>query len=95
MSANMNDGGKNEQLGEVKARCFCPEEYRVRMSLIREIGWREGRVDMAVKLLELRFGPLPESAHKQLAGAFTAQLDKAIGDMLMAGSLTVALRSLA
>ncbi len=55
----------------------------------------EGRVETVLKQLTFRFGTLPESMRGQVSRASSAQLDQIAEDVLTAGSLTEALRSLA
>ena len=60
----------------------------------RSEGRREGRVEFALKLLSLRFGPLPEEIQTCVRGAQESQLDAIAERMLMAQTLEQALGSL-
>jgi predicted transposase YdaD len=51
----------------------------------RAEGRTEGRADLLTRQLTLRFGPLPDAAHAQLASASIEQLD-AMGERLLSAS---------
>ena len=60
----------------------------------RAEGRAEGRVNILLKLLALRFGPLTESAQSRLRGAPDAQLDVVAERVLTAQTLEEALTPL-
>jgi Domain of unknown function (DUF4351) len=57
----------------------------------REEGKTEGRVEIVLKLLTLRFGPLTEADRTRVRGALGAQLDAVAERMLSAQTLEEAL----
>lgn len=79
--------------GDVAERCFRLGEIEGQ-SLGRLLGWREGKLEMVVNLLEFRFGQLPEAAGVQVEHAWSVELDRVAEHLLTAASLTEALRSL-
>jgi len=56
-------------------------------------GWVEGRVELILKLLAKRFGPLPDSIQTRVRGAPDAQLDTIAEQVLTAQTLEQALGS--
>ncbi len=54
-------------------------------------GRAEGRLELTLKLLVLRFGPLPEAAHTRVRSAPDAQLDAVVERTLTAQTLQEAL----
>ncbi|HVW68610.1 MAG TPA: DUF4351 domain-containing protein [Steroidobacteraceae bacterium] len=60
----------------------------------REEGKTAGRVELTIKLLALRFGPLTETVQARLRGASDAQIDAVAERMLQAQTLEEALRPL-
>jgi Domain of unknown function (DUF4351) len=57
-------------------------------------GKAEGRVELTLKLLAWRFGPLPDTVRTRVRGAQDAQLDVVAERMLTAQTLEEALGSL-
>ena len=57
----------------------------------RTEGRLEGRVEIVLKLLALRFGPLPEAAQTRVRSAQEAQLDTVAARVLTAHTLEEAL----
>jgi hypothetical protein len=57
-------------------------------------GKAEGRVELTLKLLTWRFGPLPDTVRTRVRGAQDAQLDVVAERMLTAQTLEEALGSL-
>jgi hypothetical protein len=57
-------------------------------------GKAEGRIELILKLLALRFGPLTEAAQARIRGAQDAQLDAVAERMLTAKTLEEALSQL-
>jgi hypothetical protein len=57
-------------------------------------GRLEGRMEIVIRLLDSRFGPLPEASHARIRGARDAQLDAVAERVLTAQTLEEALRPL-
>jgi hypothetical protein len=57
-------------------------------------GWAEGRIEISIKLLALRFGPLTEAAQARVRDAQDAQLDAVAERMLTAKTLEEAVSPL-
>ena len=59
----------------------------------RHEGRAEGRAGIVLRLLELRFGELPDAVHEQVRGASAAELEGWAEAVLTAGSLHEVLRA--